>query len=84
MSKKKPKPPEEETPDAADIVDAAGTEDDAGDTQDDAPAPRCRDCNGENLAPLEKRRVMSDGYRVSWQNHRCDDCGATTVVRRVL
>lgn len=43
----------------------------------------CRVCHSPHLVPLEPypRVLIANGKRASWQNHRCDDCGATTVVR---
>lgn len=43
----------------------------------------CRVCQSPHLVPLEPypRVLIANGKRASWQNHRCGDCGATTVVR---
>lgn len=43
----------------------------------------CRVCQSPHLVPLEPypRVLIANGKKATWQNHRCDDCGATTVVR---
>lgn len=43
----------------------------------------CRVCQSPHLVPLEPypRALIANGRKTTWQNHRCDDCGSTTVVR---
>lgn len=46
----------------------------------------CRACGSSKLIAIERRPrlIVAGPMTVSYQNHRCMDCGTTTVVRREL